>query len=197
VVHVDTWSGVYIGGHVGWGWAHIDVTDEDSDGPWPLDDIEPYTASGFLVGGQIGANVQMDALVFGIVGDLAWANITGSSDEAGDDTLTTDINWLGTVRGKLGFAADMFMIYGTAGIAFAGVDTTLADIGDDAINSATRTGWVAGIGAEAMVADNVSVFGEFLYHDFGTADLSWEGESETAVTSLNVSTVKVGVNFHF
>jgi outer membrane immunogenic protein len=157
VVVIDDWSGVYIGGHVGWGWAHIDVTEEDA-----LDLIDPYEASGFLIGGQIGANVQMDALVFGVVGDLAWTNITGDSDVADpdDEFLTTDIHWLGTVRGKLGFAADAFMIYGTAGIAFAGVDTTLTEeafLDETFTDSATRFGWVAGIGAEAMVAENVSI----------------------------------------
>jgi outer membrane immunogenic protein len=197
VVVIDDWSGVYIGGHVGWGWAHIDVTEEDA-----LDLIDPYEASGFLIGGQIGANVQMDALVFGVVGDLAWTNITGDSDVADpdDEFLTTDIHWLGTVRGKLGFAADAFMIYGTAGIAFAGVDTTLTEeafLDETFTDSATRFGWVAGIGAEAMVAENVSIFAEALYHDFGDADISFDDDDEEAVTSLNVTTVKVGVNFHF
>jgi outer membrane immunogenic protein len=197
VVHVaGDWSGVYIGGHVGYGWAHVDVTDEVNMG-----DIEPYTATGWLIGAQIGANVQMDALVFGVVGDIAWANITGESDEVGVDTIITDINWLGTVRGKLGFAADMFMIYGTAGVAFAGVDTSLSEswMAPPPVftDSATRFGWVAGIGAEVMVAENVSIFGEALYHDFGTADHVFEVGDEEATTSLNVTTVKVGVNFHF
>jgi outer membrane immunogenic protein len=195
-VVADDWSGVYIGGHVGWGWGNVDVTDEGG-APFPLGPIEPYDASGFLVGGQIGANLQMDSFVVGVVGDLAWTGITGDSLLSGDDMLTTDVNWLGTVRGKLGFAADVFMIYGTAGVAFAGVDTTLTDTGVDATTSATDVGWVAGIGAEAMVAENVSIFGEVLYHDFGSNAVTFTGESETATTSLNVTTVKVGANFHF
>jgi outer membrane immunogenic protein len=195
VVHVDTWSGAYIGGHVGWGWAHVDIESEHGD----IDDIDTYTAAGFLIGGQIGANVQMDALVLGVVGDLAWTNITGDSGEdADEDILGTNIHWIGTVRGKLGFATDMFMLYGTAGVAFAGVEQTLYDWWPDVDRSIDghRFGWVAGIGAEAMVADNVSIFGEVLYHDFGTVDFEFDGD-EDGTHALNVTTAKVGVNFHF
>jgi outer membrane immunogenic protein len=199
VVVIDDWSGVYIGGHVGWGWGHVLYTDDpDDDLP---SDIEDWTVEGWLVGAQIGANVQMDALVFGVVGDLAWTNITGDSVEVGVDTLTTDIHWLGTVRGKLGFAADMFMVYGTAGVAFAGVEHTLTEDWMDPnptfTDSATQFGWVAGVGAEVKVAENVSIFGELLYHDFGDADFDWDEEDEAATLGLNVTTAKIGVNFHF
>jgi outer membrane immunogenic protein len=198
VVHVDDWTGVYIGGHVGYGWGNVLYTDAEED---DLPDMDDWTIDGWLVGGQIGANVQMDALVFGVVGDLAWTNITGDSEEAGDNTITTDINWLGTIRGKLGFAAESLFFYGTAGVAFAGIDHTLTDAWIDPpdvfTDSATQFGWVAGIGAEVKVAENVSVFGEALYHDFGARDVSFDEGDEEANLGVNLTTVKVGVNFHF
>jgi outer membrane immunogenic protein len=194
IVDVGDWNGAYIGVHAGWGWGDVDVTDEAGD----LGDFDPYDLSGWLVGVQAGANFQMDSFVLGIEGDIAWSDIGGDSLLIDDNMLTTDVTWLGTIRGRLGFAADAFMFYGTAGIAFAGVDTTLTDFGPTTFtSSSTRTGWVAGIGAEAMVSDSLSIKAEYLYHDFGSEDFSFDGGDETGATSLNVSTVKVGLNWHF
>lgn len=191
----DVWSGAYVGAHVGWGWGNVDVTDASGD----LSDIDSYSLTGWLAGVQAGANVQMDSIVFGIEGDIAWTDITGDSGDADEDVLGTDINWLGTLRGRLGFAADTFLLYGTAGIAFAGVDSWMIDTWDPETFtiSDTRFGWVVGIGAEAMVAENVSLKAEVLYHDFGTEDFSFDGGDETATQSLSVTTFKVGANFHF
>lgn len=192
----DTWSGAYVGAHVGWGWGNVDVTDASGD----LSGIDSYSLTGWLAGVQAGANVQMDSIVLGLEGDIAWANITGDSDDADEDILGTDINWLGTIRGRVGFAADSFLLYGTAGVAFAGVDSWMIDtwgVDETFTDSSTRIGWVAGIGAEAMVADNVSLKAEWLYHDFGSADFSFDNGDETATQSLTVSTFKIGANFHF
>lgn len=191
----DVWSGAYVGAHVGWGWGNVDVTEANGD----LDDIGSYSLTGWLAGVQAGANVQMDNIVFGVEGDIAWTDITGDSDDADEDVLGTDIKWLGTVRGRLGFAADTFLLYGTAGVAFAGVDSWMIDTWDPETFtiSDTRFGWVVGVGAEAMVAENVSLKAEVLYHDFGAEDFSFDDGDETATQSLSVTTFKVGVNFHF
>lgn len=197
VVDVGDWNGAYVGVHAGWGWGQVDVTDEGGD----IDPTDPYDISGGLLGVQAGANFQMDSFVLGIEGDIAWSNLTGDSPFVGDNMLTTDVNWIGTLRGRLGFAADAFMFYATAGVAFASVDTTLTEnwmVPNPTFTStSTRTGWVAGIGAEAMVSDNLSVKAEYLYHDFGSEDFSFDGGDETGATSLTVSTVKVGLNWHF
>jgi outer membrane immunogenic protein len=195
----DSWDGAYIGVHVGAGWGTVDITDVTGGDGGDIDDIESYDLAGWLAGVQAGANFQMDSIVFGIEGDIAWTDISGDSGDLDEDILETNVNWLGTVRGRLGFAADAFLIYGTAGVAFAGVDSTLIDTWDDPDNviteTGTRVGWVAGIGAEAMVTEDLSLKAEFLYHDFGSEDFDFGGEEGTG--SLAVSTVKVGLNWHF
>lgn len=199
IVDVGDWNGAYIGVHVGAGWGTVDIADVGGGDGGDIDDIESYDLAGWLAGVQAGVNFQMDSIVVGLEGDIAWTDISGDSGVLDEDILETNVNWLGTIRGRLGFAADAFLIYGTAGIAFAGVDSTLIDTWDDPDNVITengsRVGWVAGIGAEAMVTDDLSLKAEFLYHDFGSEDFDFGGEEGTG--ALSVSTVKVGLNWHF
>jgi outer membrane immunogenic protein len=199
VVDVGDWNGAYIGAHVGAGWGNVDITDVGGGDGGDIDEIDTYSLAGWLAGVQAGVNFQMDSIVVGLEGDIAWTDISGDSGDADEDILETDVNWLGTVRGRLGFAADSFLLYGTAGVAFAGVDSTLIDTWADPdnviTNNGSRVGWVAGIGAEAMVTEDLSLKAEFLYHDFGSEDFDFGGEEGTQ--SLNVSTFKVGLNWHF
>jgi len=172
------WSGFYAGASVGYGWGEI--TDNDDPESVYIDDID-----GFTVGVQAGYNVQFDNIVVGLEGDVSWADINVSED---DDEFDEDdgIEWVGTVRGRLGFAAESFLIYGTAGVAFAGLDVYDYD-------SETAVGWVAGVGAEFMVTDAVSLKAEYLYHDFGAVNF----EDDDLDYTETLSTVKVGLNFHF
>jgi len=181
------WSGFYAGANVGYGWGMIDL-DDDED--FSDEDID---LDGFIAGVQVGANAQFDSIVVGIEGDLAWTGL-GDSDE---DVDFADVNWIGTIRGRLGFAAENFLIYGTAGVAFAGVDGAIANEVDEDLyySDDVRTGWVAGVGAEMMVTDAISIKGEYLYHDFG--DMTWSSDDDSIGSDFNVQTVKVGLNFHF
>ncbi|WP_158626059.1 outer membrane protein [Arsenicitalea aurantiaca] len=182
------WTGAYVGVHAGYGWGDVDVDGFAVDG----EDID-----GWLAGVQAGYNVNLDGVVLGIEGDIAWANISGSYEDAGTTTTAT-VDWLATIRGRVGFAADAFLIYGTAGVAFAGVDVDFdggsTQFPDDS-DSNTHTGWVVGAGIETMVTETISLKAEYLYHDFGSQDYSLN--SIPGEGSLNVSTAKIGLNFHF
>ena len=79
-------------------------------------------AIGWLAGGQIGFNYQVNALVFGLEADVG-TNLKGRGSF---NTVPGDFNWaigsrldwFGTVRGRAGRAVDNFLLYGTAGAAF-------------------------------------------------------------------------------
>ncbi len=121
------WSGFYFGGHGGWGAGNGQIAD------------------GFVIGGQIGVNMQWNSFVLGAEGDgsfVDWGNT----------------NAVGTARLRGGFALDRFLVYGTGGAAFR-----------DASNNGT--GWVAGGGGEYALTDNISVGVEYLHYDFGSDDL--------------------------
>ncbi|WP_158625980.1 outer membrane protein [Arsenicitalea aurantiaca] len=181
-VSVLGWTGAYVGVHAGYGWGSFDEPD-DATPEW-ANDID-----GWLAGVQAGYNVNLDGVVLGVEGDIAWADI--GSEEFTRDGLAGSIDWIGTIRGRVGFAADAFLIYGTAGVAFAGADL----LDDPDADSNTHTGWVVGAGVEAMVTESVSLKAEYLYHDFGTQEYDFNGDTDDV--DFQVSTVKIGLNFHF
>ncbi|RUT32697.1 porin family protein [Arsenicitalea aurantiaca] len=187
------WTGAYVGVHAGYGWGTVD---------WAEVAVTPETGEfdidGWLAGVQAGYNVNLDGVVLGIEGDIAWADFSGTDEAAGGSIdIEGQVNWLATLRGRVGFAADAFLIYGTAGVAFAGTDADLTPGTSNASN--THTGWVVGAGVEAMVTDNISLKAEYLYHDFGSQTYDFDGSYAglEADASFNVSTAKIGLNFHF
>lgn len=188
------WNGAYVGVFGGYGWG-----DADWGTGWNL----TVPLDGWLLGGTVGANFQSDNLVFGVEGDLAWSDIGGVTDCPNPNfDCTTDINWLGTLRGRVGFAADAALIYATAGLAIAGVENADDDTTNAAppfVSSNTYVGWTAGAGVEFAVSDNMTVKAEYLYVDLGeqtitAADMNVGADSTVGITA---HTAKVGLNFAF
>ncbi len=142
------WSGFYAGLHAGYAWAGRDWDPDGGDD----DGAFEYDMRGALAGAQIGYNWQINNFVFGVEADAAWSDARDTVSEFGGFvTAEAEMRWLATVRGRVGYAWDRFLVYGTGGAAFAGVDTEVNFLfggGDSA--SATHTGWAAGLGVEAM-----------------------------------------------
>jgi len=176
------WDGAYIGVFGGYGWGTL----TDEEGYWDLVD-EEYDTTGWLVGLTAGADFTVsEAIVAGIAADIAWADISGSD---GDFSYNTD--WVGSVRGRLGFDGGAFMPYVTAGLAFA--NNTLND--DDTFeDTQTHIGWTAGAGVAIAVADNVSLDLQYRYSDFGSKTYALDGDSDF---SLSSHAVTAGINFKF
>jgi outer membrane immunogenic protein len=192
---VYNWSGIYVGGNLGAGFA---------DSSWS----DPFTGahnnfskSGFIGGGQIGANVQFNALVLGIEGDFDWTGLKRSSQDSLGNAINTNTQWTSTVTGRVGAAFDRLLVYGKGGVAFAHDKDSLTDIvGNTASASLTRTGWTAGAGLEYAFAPNWSAKIEYDYLGFGpdTVNLATTHfPTFSANPSLNVQEVKAGINFKF
>lgn len=180
------WEGAYIGAHVGYGWGLADHTSLV-----PGNDLD---LAGFFAGVQAGANFYLsDGIVGGIEGDVSWANITGT-DTFGVGTIEHTINWMGSVRGKLGFDAGAFMPYLTAGLAFANA-TRDVTTNATAPFSNTHVGWTAGAGVDVMVTEDVSLNLEYRYSDLGEQVYDTGGIPPTI--HLTTHTVRAGFNWHF
>jgi outer membrane immunogenic protein len=204
---VTDWSGFYAGFNAGVGggtFEHPFFVDFD---PPEIDGSLDVTAFGFLGGVQAGYNYQMDSLVLGIEADIQAANIegrlTGSLDFGGgnDGYLSgaTTVDWFATLRPRLGFANDRFMVYVTGGAAYGSITSSYeGDIGGTFDDSTTTEdwGWTAGIGAEYMLADGVTFKTEYLYTDFGAQSIIDEGDF-TLDSNVAFHTVRAGVNFLF
>lgn len=180
------WSGFYAGVHGGWASGPVIVD--------PLDD-PVSTASGWLLGVQAGGQTQMNGVVLGVEGDIAWTDISNEDDINGADIEgLVEVDWLGSLRGRAGLAFDQVLLYATAGIAGAGVTYTDTDLDPDETASGTHIGWTIGAGAEVAVADNISLKAEYAFYSIfeETYDL---GDPDDV--SFDLHTIKVGVNFHF
>jgi outer membrane immunogenic protein len=190
---IFNWSGFYIGINGGYSWGQtrhfFDFIPRDA-GTWNV--------SGGLLGGTIGVNWQApgSAVVWGIEGDLAWSGIKGDFKGVGCNSgnCYTDIRWLSTVRGRLGWAANTLLWYLTGGLAIAQVDAGVFNSPD--VATKTRTGWTIGTGLEMTFAPNWSVKAEYLYVDFGDVVNYTVGTGLTFV-KLHTHIARVGLNWRF
>jgi len=174
------WTGFYIGINGGGAWGSSDFS-----APFPTGSFD---VSSGLVGGTLGYNWQMAQVVFSLEGDADWSNIRGNAS-CGVTSCETHNNWLGTARGRLGYAFDRFMPYVTGGLAVGDIKTTVAGVGSA---SNTKAGWTAGGGIEAAIAGPWTAKVEYLYVDLGRGG-SVLGSDAKFATNI----VRAGLNFRF
>lgn len=171
-VSAFNWTGFYAGGYGGWGWGSGTVTSYD----------------GWLLGGQIGFNIQATGspLVWGIELDSAFADVSGSSAAGG----IIESNYFGTLRGRVGTTMDRTLLYVTGGLAWANVKNIVPVLGSD---SHTHTGWTIGAGFEQDFGGGWSGKLEYLFADFGSE--TYFGAFPSGGADLH--TIKVGLNYRF
>lgn len=193
-VKLTPWRGFYVGLNGGYAWGSGDptiVTDDTDSGA--LDAIDP---SGFLGGGQIGYNAQFGNFVIGAEADIQGGWVDGSKagnvPPLGAVATSSELNWLSTVRGRIGFAGDRMLIYGTGGVAWADMDFTANGVsGGD-----TMTGYAVGGGVEWMLSGNWTARAEYLYVDLGDARITDDvGGSATFDNAFHV--MRAGINYKF
>lgn len=182
------WDGVYVGAFAGYGWGTVN----DEEGYFVAPDTE-YDLTGWQVGVAVGANFTVsEAIVAGIVADVAWSDISGENTV---DDIAYDVNWLGSIRGRLGFDGGAFLPYLTAGVAFAGATATDNTVVPGVEDDATHIGWTVGAGVEFAVADNISLDLLYRYSDYGSQTYTLDG-GDTDL-GLTAHTISAGVNFKF
>ncbi len=192
---VYNWSGFYVGGHLGGGFA-------DSHWSDPFTGVtDSFNRGGFLGGGQIGVNAQFNWLVVGLEGDFTGTGIKSSGLDSLGDTLNSKIDWTSTVTGRIGAAFDRLLVYGKGGLPIARDKSSLTDVAlNTSSTTLTRTGWTAGVGLEYALNQNWTVRAEYDYLGFGSQPLTFTTPVIGTVTtnaSLNVQEVKAGLNFKF
>jgi outer membrane immunogenic protein len=151
--------------------------------------------SGFIGGVQAGWNNQFSPnALFGIEGDFALSGVDGD-DDVGIGSAETDLDWLGSLRARLGFASGTVLIYVTGGAAWAGTGFSYNNGTDNGSDSDTQFGWTAGGGAEFLIAENLTFKAEYKYYDLGEASYSVNGANVEADITLN--TFIIGINKRF
>ncbi len=209
-----TWTGIYGGVNVGYGWGDPKITSLITSfvepGPGATGILNAAasgtssSSSSVLGGFQAGYNLQTGSWVYGLETDLSVTKLQASSPPivastrafGGADTAslqttssaTASIDWFGTLRGRLGFAWDRVLIYGTGGLAyglvrltdgaffngFAGNGNSPVD-GSVAFNgvgtpkdSIVKVGWTAGGGIDYAYTNNIILSFTYLHVDLGS-----------------------------
>ena len=247
---VYNWTGFYAGLNAGVGWSGNDVnttgwplyanpTHADSSAQVAASAASatasiPTSSTSFIGGGQVGYNFQMNTWVVGLEADIDGLSPSSQTNTAlvgapiatggfnfSDDSATKTLNYLGTVRGRVGFlVTPALLLYGTGGLAYGdpGLTTSVFQARapkrfDDppsggASFSETRFGWTLGAGAEWMFLPNWSVRAEYLHYDLGNVgnDFSISTVSKrrgvsftTGISSgaqISGDIVRVGVSYH-
>lgn len=172
-----TWTGFYVGANAGYAFGQADIDEAVS---------EVDEADGFVGGGQVGYNYQFGNFVLGAEADLSYFGL-----EAEDGDFGLEANWLGTIRGRVGYAFDRLMVYGTGGVAFSDIGYAVPDTGDGDDDDDTQIGWTVGGGVEGMITENISAKLEYLYVNFSDEDQFGEE------TDLDAHVIRAGLNYKF
>ena len=180
------WTGFYLGINGGYGWGNSSFSGIPGTGD--------FDVKGGLVGGTLGYNWQAGRAVFGLETDLAWSGMNGSA-ACGAFTCNTENNYLGTVRGRIGYAWDRFMPYVTGGLAYGDIKAGTTGF---AMASDTRFGWTLGVGAEFAIAGPWTAKLEYLYADLGDVTCG-AGCSPTPPQTVDFTAniVRAGINYRF
>jgi outer membrane immunogenic protein len=215
-----SWTGFYIGANAGGAWSPSNGSSDFGPLFPPFAILPPVTpvftvipgqlatlgatgnSSGFIGGGQIGYNWQVQRFVLGVEADAVGTDLHGSSASASrsfgppiipvtvNQTVTVDfghIDWMASFRGRAGVAFDRALFYVTGGAAVAGIGgSTTTVVNGPGIGlpagtfvatnggSTTRWGWTAGVGAEWAFNRNWSIAGEYRHTDFGSRGSSFD-----------------------
>jgi outer membrane immunogenic protein len=183
---VYNWSGFYIGGNAGGAWGASNWNTAGS-----INNV-----SGGMAGGTAGFNFQTGHAVFGLEGDVDWANVKGTTTSAGCPVgCTTTNDWLATARGRAGYAFDRVLPYVTGGVAVGDIKATAPGF---AGQTQTNTGWTAGGGVEFALTNNWTAKAEYLHVDLGNMNCGFNcGVAASNNVSLREDVVRGGLNFRF
>jgi outer membrane immunogenic protein len=199
------WTGFYIGGNLGYGFAGVSASDTLGSA------FASTTQNSFLGGGQVGANWEFGpGIVIGAEADFDWlpnsSNATTITAPSGA-VATTTINdrWLTLVDARVGYAWDRLLVYGKGGWAFAGVSNSNVTIGGVGYGngSGSNNGWTAGAGLEYAFWGTWSARAEYDFVRLNNATLTASGApppfAGDIISSNNrqISLITVGLNYKF
>ncbi|HEX3496193.1 MAG TPA: outer membrane protein [Methylocella sp.] len=219
---IFTWTGIYIGGQVGYAWFNgsnrfngFDPFFNDGQGIF-LNSSVGGTPNGVIGGGHVGYDYQINQWVLGVEGTVDGTSLTNTAVAVFPDgsvlRARSNADIQGSIRGRLGIAWDRALIYATGGVAFGGFNTNVSFNGTDfatgvpffanANVSSTRTGWTVGGGIDYAVTNNWSIFAEYRFTNFGNIRENNFGQLPAGFTfnerrQLQQNQVQAGFSYKF
>ena len=216
------WTGFYAGisGGYGFGKMHQGWTSAyyANDGLYDYDMDDTRKANGGLIGATVGYNYQINRLVLGAEADFSYTWMKSNAHgfetdvwQAGDrfdQRWSNGMTWLSTIRGRVGFTVDRFLVYATAGLAIArGTDRTQGNYDNGqgrtaevvSHDSKTHVGWALGAGVEAAITQQISAKLEYLHVDLGAQIYRTDLRAVLTHSSgrMSADIVRAGINYRF
>jgi outer membrane immunogenic protein len=217
----NSWTGYYFGINGGYGWSQSTPNDTYcitmagmlNGGTCDLPNNGFVRPGGSLFGGQAGYNLQSGSIVSGLEADIQWSSIKDANSIAETtpgrfDTGSSDLDWFGSLRGRLGIlASPRSLLYATAGLIYGGEKVSFNLIEAPLVSypsnsSVTRGGWTGGGGFEYAFTGHFSGKIEGLYYDLGSSNIisspnPLNGRTEGAIYKFTGGIVRAGLNYNF
>lgn len=195
---VFTWTGAYVGVQAGYGWGDAEISAAGGTV------VSPNDPDGFLGGVYVGYNYQFaNNVVLGIDADFALTGADGSGAvfQGGavvpGQSTSTDLNWEGAARIRLGYAIDRWLPYIAGGVAIADLDHSVT-IGAVTTNYGdTYVGYTLGAGVEYAFTDNLLLRAEYRFSDFGSEDFAISGLVIAHEQDLDTHDLRIGLSYKF
>ena len=219
------WSGFYVGVNAGVAWNNSDISNDvvTNDGSPVWDFVDEWdlgldgNETSFTGGALIGYNWQYDSLVLGLEADINYLGFSEDRENTFEiiektavdgsyeakSSLSFEADWFGTLRGRLGFAADNFLFYGTGGLAYGHMQAD-GDIHatDDGYEIARwkgsvddlNWGWTIGAGMQYGI-DRWSLCVEYPFVDLGDAD--WDSDFDGNDKNFDGFSTEGAVDYQF
>jgi outer membrane immunogenic protein len=222
IAPIFTWTGFYVGVNAGIIFSDNDITTSGNAANTAANVAANRRAASlsnndeaFTIGGQIGYNYQFGNIVFGVETDLNYTDRSTSTSflsALGDpSTYTQELDYLGTVRLRIGYAFDRILVYATGGLAYGDVNNSVnffANTAGNPLQFAGRSGdvevgYAVGGGIEYAFTNNLSLKAEYLYYDLGKTNVLVNAipgvglNSYTAQFKNDGHIVRAGLNYRF
>ena len=190
---IFTWTGFYGGVNLGYKFDGDDDVNTEGQAAPNIANIAggarpgfvPLNRDGFVGGVQAGYNYQIGQFVTGIEADIDYLDSRDSNtvitSQLGTglplaNTFSSRLDYLGTVRGRVGYAYDRVLFYATGGFAYGQSEHRVDMLGAasagnlqfSGTSSQLKTGYAVGAGVEYAVTNNWTVRGEYLFYDLGS-----------------------------
>jgi outer membrane immunogenic protein len=199
------WSGFYIGPFGSYSWANNRTVTTNTATGAVFTPVTVNNSAGHG-GGQIGADYMFPSrIVLGAVGDISTGESHSSTNVDPSGAVSTSESRAfisGTIRGRLGYAIDRVLLYGTGGWAWVDSQAsrsqltgTVGNAGPGTVETVNgfNTGWTAGGGIAWAFAQNWNLFAEYRYSNFNNS-VTFPIAQRSVSSSIGTNAVLAGLN---
>jgi high affinity Mn2+ porin len=216
------WTGFYVGGHYGYagGSSRWSATQAGSAVPGLSGSLDMFNAfnafdgtGSYVHGLQGGYNYMLPSrVVVGAEADISFPSLlagsaTFSSPPSGTASYQDQVEFSGTLRGRIGYAPGNWLFYATGGLAYSYDQLTRTQLSGipaggtvtpgtvENIFMVPRFGGAVGAGAEVALSPKWMARLEFLYTGYGSHSVDFPDAAESFKSNLNVETLRAGLDY--